>query len=188
MSAQAAANSTDMFAPPDAAEADQRVEIAQDEIAHQAQKARERVVSVPPPNTVATPVLQRKGSASISPLNQPVTALAPRGRLGPLSEPRNRMAAGVLVAILGGFLPTHFIAGIREHDAMQKVDAKWLTDAASATDPQMWAALDEPALREKKDAKHSIVMTSLLMWAVIAAGVGYVWFKRVPWDKLDTIT
>ena len=186
----AAAPPTDMFAPPDAEDENQKVELHADEIAHQARKR----ASTPPASVPivgqgvaplpGSPVLKRKLSSTQTP---PVTALAPRGRLGVLSEPRNRFAAGVIVAILLGFVPTHLIATFREHDAYQKIDSKYLTDAASAPDPATWNALDEPALRDKKSAQRDIALTSLILWALFTAGIGYVWFKRVPWTKLDEL-
>ncbi len=185
---------TDVFAPPDAEEQEQKVDLASDEIEHRSRKVEEaaarRRASTPPATApgVATPVLQRKVSTSIPPQNAPVTALPPRGRLGPLSVPRNRFAAGVVVAIVLGFLPMHVIASYREHDALQKIDSKFLADASAAADPASWAALDEPALKDKKSAQHGVMLTSLLLWALFAGGVGYIWFKRVPWDKLDAIS
>jgi len=176
----APAQQSDMFAPPDAEDENQKVELHADEIAHQARKR----ASTPPASVPivaplpGSPVLKRKLSSTQTP---PITALAPRGRLGVLSEPRNRFAAGVIVAILLGFVPTHLIATFREHDAYQKIDSKYLTDAASAPDPASWNALDEPALRDKKSAQRDIALTSLILWALFAGGIGYVWFKRVPW-------
>lgn len=181
----------DMFAPPDAEDDNQKVEIAADEIADQARRRSSATPrsSAPPPSVpvVATPQLQRKQTTAVATGNHPVTALAPRGRLGPLSEPRNRFALGVFVMILLGFVPTHFIATFREHDAFRKIDDKYVTDAANAIDPPTWSALDEPALRDKKSAQKDIMLTSLAMWALFAAGIGYVWFRRVPWDKLDAV-
>jgi hypothetical protein len=173
----------DAFRPPDADDDDQRVEIAADEIA--AKEARKRA-SAPPPNVPATPVLQRKQSTSIQPQSVPVTSVATvRGRLGPLSDVRIRFAAGVFAAVLVGFVPTHVIAGMRETTAYKAIDSKFITDASVATDPTAWAALDEPALRDKKAAQKSILWTSLLLWALCSAGLGYVWFKRLPWDAWD---
>lgn len=176
----------DAFAPPDAEDDDQRVELAADEIERQQRKR----VSTPPASVPVvappTPQLQRKvSSTSMPPLNQPVTALPSRGRLGPLSDPNIRFAAGIVVAILLAFIPAHLIASSRERDAFQKIDGKYLTDTANASTPDQWASYDAPAMADKKDAQKSIATTSFAIWMLLAAGLGYVWFKRVPWDKLD---
>lgn len=178
----------DMFAPPDAADEDQKMDLAVEESPREARRRMSTPPAGTPPVTapvVATPVLQRKQSSSIAPVNTRATALPSRGRLGPLSDPRNRFAAGVLAAILVGFVPTHVIASFREHDAYAKVDSKYLVEASSAPDSAAWAALDEPALREKKSAQRDIALTSLLLWALFSGAAGYVWFRRIPWANLD---
>jgi hypothetical protein len=178
----------DMFAPPDAEEAEQKMDLAVDE----SPREQRRRMSTPPAGAppvvappVSTPVLQRKRSASSAPPHQRTTALPSRGRLGPLSDVRNRFAAGVIVAILVGFVPTHVIATFREHDAYAKIDSRYLVEAGDAPDVKTWSSLDEPALREKKSAQREIAMTSLLLWALFGAAAGYVWFRRIPWSRLD---
>ena len=184
----------DMFAPPDAEDENQKMELAPDESSRQARRRANTPVAATPvvaapvvAPVAATPVLQRKSSTPLpaAPAGTPVTALETPGRLGPLSNVRNRFAAGVIVAILLGFVPTHLIATFREHDAYAKIDAKYLVDVGDAPDMASWAALDEPALRDKKSAQHSIMLTSMLLWALFSAGLGYVWFRRIPWTKLD---
>ena len=178
----------DMFAPPDAGEQEQKMDLAPDD----SPREQRRRMSTPPAGSpplvaapVTTPVLQRKHTASSAPPSQRATALPSRGRLGPLSDLRNRFAAGVFVAILAGFVPTHVIASFRERDAYAKIDSKYLVDASDAPDAKVWSALDEPAMREKKSAQREIAMTSLLLWALFGAAAGYVWFRRIPWSKID---
>src|SRR5262245_58086403 len=101
---------------------------------------------------------------------------------------RARFASGVVVAIVVGFLPAHFIASARERAAFREIDAH-VVSVQSRTD----APLDDAALdqfrAEQKDRKQSerrsIALASLAVWALLGAAVAYLWFRRIPWDRLD---
>ncbi len=36
----------------------------------------------------------------------------------------------------------------------------------------------------KRAARRSIALASLAIWAAVGGGLAYVWFKRVPWDRV----
>ena len=104
-----------------------------------------------------------------------------------LAAPRVRLAAGVLIAIVLGFVPAAIVASIREGRAFRAIDAK-VTAVQSAVDSEdSYEALDgfrAEQLRQKRSARQMIALTSMLIWAAAGGGLAYVWFKRVPWDRL----
>lgn len=176
-----AAQPLDLFAPPDAEEAEAKVELATDEIEHRAKK-----MSVPPANVVAsapasapnTPAM-RRSAPSIQPPNVPVS------RPAAADMPRGRFAAGVLLSILLGFVPAHLIAASRESSASAAIDANVVSTQNNAVeDEEAYRALDgfrAAQLAKKKSDKRTFAWQSMLIWAVVGAGVAYVYFRRIPW-------
>ncbi|MBL0218199.1 MAG: hypothetical protein IPQ07_30495 [Myxococcales bacterium] len=174
----------DLFAPPDAAEdAAFMVELAPDDAAHRAKKMSTPPAGVPtaePPAPVPTPQLAKKRATPAA--GAPITVAADAQE-----TPRWRLAAGVMVAIVLGFLPAHLIASVRERSAFDKIDADIIRTQDAADTPEMYEALDafrEAELELKHSKKRSIAMLSMLIWGVSAGGLAYVWFRRVPWDKV----
>jgi hypothetical protein len=162
--AKAKATPVDLFAPPEA-EGDGLVELAADEA------PRERT---------STPVL-RKSEPQV-----PMSVLG--GTAAPSRElSRPMFAAGVLAAILVGFVPAHVVASVRETSAFTEIDNTVRRTQQLATDEQSYAALDSfrsAQLSEKQSTHRSIALTSMLLWAAISAGLAYVWFRRIPWHKV----
>src|SRR5262249_13060951 len=139
-------------------------------------KARKRT---PPPMQAVTP----PRDATPVPERRPSPALAtpvPRSKLGPLADVRIRFAAGVVAAILVGFVPATIVASIRERSAYKAIDDSYV-DASK--DPAAPDDLDATFLGKKKSARQEIALTSLLIWAVGGGAVAYVWFRRVPWNR-----
>jgi len=104
-----------------------------------------------------------------------------------LVSARARFAAGVGLAILLGFLPAHVAAGIRERSAFGAIDSKVVAVQATADAPDRYDALDAfrtEQLDAKRSARTMIALTALLVWAAAGGGLAYVWFRRVPWDRL----
>ncbi len=161
----------DLFAPPDAEEAEAKVEIATDEVSRPTKQA---------PPIASTPVLAPVPKQP----SRPIPALG--GTAAP-ETPRARFAAGVLLAILIGFIPAHLIASSREASAFRRIDAEVEATQASADTADTYAALDSfrsAQIGRKKSERRSIALTSMLIWAVTGAGIAYVWFRRVPWHVL----
>ncbi|MCW5809199.1 MAG: hypothetical protein KIT31_42990, partial [Deltaproteobacteria bacterium] len=174
----------DPFAPPDAHEAELKVELAPDE--------RQRVAgpignpggaAAPPPRPMGptTPVLQRK---PLPASKQGVTRL-PSSHSSNL--PRWHFAAGVATAIILGFIPAHIVASVRESSADKAIDAEVVEAQTRADTPELYAALDSmrTAQESRKKSEHrNIALVSLLLWAIAGAGVGFVWFRQIPWDRV----
>ncbi|MGE5185960.1 MAG: hypothetical protein ACM31C_28080 [Acidobacteriota bacterium] len=187
----------DLFVPPELAEGGGfSVELAPEDEARSARKK----ASTPPASVpvVAAPAEERPARASTQPAmrrSQPsipvqsAPAEAPAARAGlPLGDPRVRLVAGVVLAILIGFLPAHLVAAMREKSAFDTIDRKVLAEQEQATTPDAYAALDQfrdEQLARKKDERRSIAIVALVMWGAIGGAVAYGWFRRIPWERFE---
>jgi hypothetical protein len=152
------------------------VELAPDELQHQARKRA--ATPLPAPAAAAAPA---PAPAAPSP------APAVPSPAAPAAMPRGRFAAGVVLAVVLGFVPAHFIAAARERSAFRKIDEHVVQVQAQTDAPLDDAALD--AFRAEQEARkqsqrRSIALASLAIWAAVGGGLAYVWFRRVPWDRL----
>jgi hypothetical protein len=178
----------DLFAPPEQGE-ELKVEIAADD--------RTRASTPPPIEEPAAsvrfrpsaPKLDAKPSSGAIPraASPPVhsTSIA-AGRFGRLGEPRVRFAAGVLVAILIGFLPAHFVASMREDSAYTAIDTKVRVAQQLADTPETYAALDRvraDALARKHSERRTAAVIAFVIWALAGGGIAYAWFRKIPWDR-----
>jgi hypothetical protein len=182
----------DLFAPPEAAEAEAKMELAAED--EPRMKRAAKAASIPPATQPASAAVPSRGAqGGHAPAEAaPAAAVAPRparrpGWRGALADARIRMAAGVAAAILLGFLPAHAFASLRERAAFGAID-----DAVEARQGQVdsyeaWQQLDpmrENQLAKKKGARRDIMIVALLVWAAAGGGIAYGWFRRVPWDKV----
>lgn len=208
----ASAAPIDRFAPPDAAAEELAVELAPDEVEHRARKRRSSppVFAPEPPARRSAPVLPSLTEPPLRgslPLLQSPATMLPSPKLGPsphLPRPaadpgvglvrwlrgssRGRFAAGVLLAIALGFVPAAIVGALRERSAFHTIDARVVAAQSAATSQQSYDALDElraDQLEAKRGARRMIMLTSILLWAAASSGIAYVWFKRVPWDRLS---
>jgi hypothetical protein len=181
----------DMFAPPDADDANFAVDLAPDEVARAAKKK----VSIPPETETAEPTpaavitarasrpsLQVPTDRASRPSLQTVTAPPQTG----LRDPKTRFVVGIVIAIVLGFVPAHFIAHLQETSAFAKVDANVNAVQHDAVTPDDYAALDgfrSGQLARKHDERRNIALLAMLIWAAGGAGIAYVWFRRIPWDR-----
>jgi hypothetical protein len=167
----------DLFAPPEEG-ARLDVDLAVDEIEHRTRKSQ----SIPPANVAPTskplsPPL-RRSTPSIQPPTQ--------GTRTPDEMPRGRFALGVVLAICLGFIPAHVFASWRESSAYKAIDAEVEATQIGADTPEMYAALDSfraAQLGRKKSERRNIALIALLVWAAAGGGLGFVWFRKIPWDR-----
>jgi hypothetical protein len=94
-----------------------------------------------------------------------------------------------VLAVLIGFVPAHVVASMRE-DVYDKID-KHVTEiqgAASRPDALIPVAkLDEfrdQQLARKEREQRNIALLALGIWAAAGGAFAYVWFKRIPWNRL----
>ncbi|MEO8549925.1 MAG: hypothetical protein ABI678_08120 [Kofleriaceae bacterium] len=174
----------DMFAPPDANDAAFTVDLAPDEV----ERAAKKRASVPPETApvesarASRPSLQpptELGRASRPSIQAPNRAGdPPRG----LQDPKTRFAAGVLLSIVLGFIPAHFVAHARERSEYAAIDHKVAATQAEAVTAEDYAALDTfraGQLERKHDERRNIALLAMLIWAAAGSAVAYVWFRRL---------
>ena len=169
----------DLFAPPDAEEAEAKVELAADEVEHRAKRMSTPPAGVPassPAASVPNTPAMRRNNPSIQP---PPAASALAAEM-----PRGRFAAGILLSIILGFVPAHLIASARETKAFATIDATITATQNAVEDEDGYRALDgfrDAQLAKKKSAQRTIAWQSMLIWAAVGAAAAYVYFRRIPW-------
>jgi len=178
----------DLFAPPDADEANLSVDLADEDRSFDRKRA-----SVPPsPSDVSdapapastgrTSQPKRSGPAAIA-AAAPVTTV--RSKLGPLADERARYAAGVLLAVLLGFVPAHFIAKMKEESSDEAIDRKVIVAQQAADTPETYANLDRmrtDQLARKESEHRNAALIGFAIWALVGGGIAYGWFRKIPWD------
>jgi hypothetical protein len=192
----------DMFAPPDMQGDELQVDIADDEKDVSARKRASTpapVATDDPPSRTSQPRMStapvaggaRASQPSIQPSSQPpvgaaLAAPATPSKFGPLGEPRVRFAAGVLLAVLLGFVPAHFIANWREQSASEAIDRKVIAEQRAADTPDVYANLDRfraDQLARKASENRNAALIGFAIWALVGGGIAFAWFKKIPWDS-----
>ena len=90
-------------------------------------------------------------------------------------------------AIILGFIPAHLIASARESSANKAIDDEVIEAQNKVTTLEQYNGLDamRTAQESRKKTEHrNIALVSLLIWAAAGAGIAYVYFRRVPWDRV----
>jgi len=141
--------------------------------------------TAPPRPGRAEPAAVAPGSATVS----GSTVAQTHGRaahLPALASPRVRLAAGVMLAIVLGFVPAHLVADVRERQAFGAIDAAVTARQAAADTSERYAALDAFRAEQraaKRSARRWIVISSLVIWAAAGGALAYAWFRRLPWQR-----
>lgn len=100
--------------------------------------------------------------------------------------PRWRFAAGVLLAVMLGFVPAHLVAAQREDAKYAQIDKDVIARQTAAATPEAYAALDTfraEQLDRKTSARRTIALLALAIWIAAAGLVAFVWFRLIPWDR-----
>ncbi len=195
---------TDRFAPPGEAEIERPVELHRDELADQARRraivdqatadpepgaagagsSRSDAAGPPPsggPGPAASSSLLRVGRPTPARMGLPVvtsTALA--------DPPRWHYVAGIVLAVVLGFLPAHVVTSLRERSAYSAIDRNLQAAQAAVVTPADYDALDglrASALAQKYAARHSIAIGSIFLWLCVGGGLAFLWFRRLPWER-----
>lgn len=139
-----------------------------------------RAAPAAPRRSAAVPIVDagaEPASEDEAPRQSPLVALASNERL--------RLAVGAALAVLIGFLAAHVHATARE-SSYAEVIGEVREAQALATTEERWSALDElrASALARLDARHtSIVITSMVLWLVVAAGIGFLWLRAVDWSR-----
>src|SRR5690606_3553784 len=105
-------------------------------------------------------------------------------KLGPLADTKVRFAAGVMLSVLLGFVPAHLVAGMREDSAYETIDRKVIAAQQAAETPELYAALDSMRADQrarKETEQRNAAIIGLAVWALVGAGIAFVWFRKIPW-------
>lgn len=188
----------DMFAPPEMQGDEFKVDIASDErdVARASAPAMDDAAAAPSrpssqriPTTPASqriPTTPASGRISKPSLQAPVDVVAPSSnKFGPLGEPRIRFAAGLLLSIILGFVPAHFIAKMREDSAYETIDRKVIAAQQAADTLDTWQGLERmrvDQLARKESEKRNAAIIGFVLWALAGSGIAWVFFKKIPWD------
>jgi hypothetical protein len=192
---QAPHPAVDMFAAP---EEESEMELALDVDVEKQKKAATAaaVVSLPggAPARDSKPALGMAPPRAATSPSMAAAADAPARPARPafdlrktLADAKVRFAAGVLAAVLIGFLPAMIVGSIRMGSAFAAIDQKLDAQQAQITTVEEYEALDRTralALERKYAERKDIAITAFLIWAVVGGAVAYTWFRRVPWDRV----
>ena len=126
-------------------------------------------------------MLQRK-SGPVGRPSEPVVGVVSS------ESPRWRFAAGVLIAVILGFVPASLVASARESSAFEKIDAEvvQVQEKAGRVDGLPFDKLEEfrsTQLSRKQSERRNIALVALVMWAAIGGGLAYVWFRKIRWKS-----
>ncbi len=100
---------------------------------------------------------------------------------------RVRFAVGVVVAIVVGLVPAMIVGAMRESGAFSEIDRNVARLHAQAETYEAWESLDPmraSQLERKRSARRNATALAMVIWSLAGAGVAYVWFRRVPWQRL----
>jgi hypothetical protein len=161
--------SADQFAPP---ESTAPIDLDLDVAPRSAPKRTP--LPAPPPAFVAAPAAAQAAPGG--------GGLAAR-----VADPRIRLGAGVLLAILLGFVPALIVHGIREGSAFDKIDRNVEAQFELVDDEASWEALTPMLARErarKEEARRDIALGSMLIWALCGGAIAYAFFRKIDWDRV----
>lgn len=137
-------------------------------------QGEEAALELAAPVAPVTPVLRPRASVA------PVNVVFDPGATAVEAPPRWKFAAGVLIAIVLGFVPAHLVGAMRESSAYARIDKDLIAAQSAAISPEDFDALDglrARALDEKKSARRIIMLQALLVWALAGGAIGYAWSR-----------
>ena len=111
-------------------------------------------------------------------------------RGGLAARGRGAFVTGVAIAMLCGFLIAHVVGVIQETNAFPPARKELLASYAEATDESSHAGLESiraSTIDLISSRKRRIATTSMLLWLVVSAGIGFVWFRVIRWEQLDAL-
>ena len=202
----------DPFAPPEAAVAEQLLDLADDDVAYRrsttpaapdASAARRREPPLPPDleprraSVSKSPDAARLPAVDIAAGGAPSTGAAawgsaapqPKGgvRVAAPASSRMRFAAGLAIAIVLGYVPADLVAAWRERVELGAIDEKVAAAQSVADAPDSYAALDAfraEQLDAKRSARRTIAVIAFAVWVAAGGALVYGW-SRLPWQRPD---
>jgi len=167
------------FLPPDAnVEAELEVEVA---------------VALPKVSrTISAPVsaqMDAIGGADVSLGEGKVSGLGLHQRIFDAldGDGRLRFMVGLILVTALAFVPVHFYAASSENSAYTQMRNELNETQKLVEDPEEWDGLAEirASYAEQMDKKRvRIASTSVIIWLLLGAGLGFLFFRKLPWEHL----
>ncbi len=113
-------------------------------------------------------------------------SLVPRLRALMGDSPRARFVAGIALAFLVGLIPALIFASWRSGSAYDEIKGDLEAEYASADTPDSWATLEsarDDARALLASRQQRVAVGAFMVWLAAAAGVGFVWFRLVDWER-----
>ncbi len=101
---------------------------------------------------------------------------------------RGRLALGVFLAFVLGFLVSSSVASGMEEGQYAKVITELETVYADADSVEAWNELDavrKTTLGSLERRRRNIVITSLLVWLAAAGLVLFLWMRVINWERVE---
>jgi len=167
------------FLPPDAL-AEQKIEVDADDLPKRtsARRSVELPYADDPNLGGANAALGEAAAPRANPLASLWSSLN--------EDSRKRFAAGIVLVTLLGFVPVHLYASMQESSAYSKLRADVVETQSLVEDIDEWNALAEyrAGVAKRMDRKRlNIAITGSLMWVALSGGLGFVFFRKLPWDE-----
>jgi hypothetical protein len=187
-----------MFAPPpEEAAVELAIDIDEDRARRKTPVSSPTVPPPAPPPKATLPPPPKLQDTSYAGSGSDLAAAVPGGRSSSsgivdrakqwLADDRKRFATGIGLVIALGFIPAHVVASIREDAAFSAIDARLVERQASVQSIEQWEQLDKlrtSMLDRKHGERRDIALTAIAIWAAVAGGLGYLWFRRIDWDRV----
>lgn len=161
--------------------------------------------NTPPPMPAAAPPQQRSPIDEADDEVMPLSAMsgsmpaaggtAATSKLGAgalfrehfLDKPRVRIAAGVFVVVMLAWIPAWVYWGNKVDSAQAELNAAMQEPVSLAKSSETaWLELTEIGNAQKQLGESRLVntkITAILMWLAIGGLLGFVYFKKIPWDE-----
>jgi hypothetical protein len=93
-----------------------------------------------------------------------------------------KIFAGVIFALLLGFIPAHLYASSAEDSRFGEIRKDITSVQKDVTSKKAWDALDatrDQALKDMSHARGRIEVVAAILWIGVASGLGWAWFKKL---------
>lgn len=200
--ADTAKPAAESFAPPDPAERENLFRPPEE-----SEAADNLELAIAPPTRATPPAMDAvtfdeaapEPAAAAGPLSgaQPVVSVPDenalvRAKRALATKPRVRLLAGVMLAIVLGFIPATLFATWREGsvyaDSRKEIHNMY-ADVLKSHSADEWRGLDErvKGVREgMSSSRQTMAITSMLIWGAAGGGLAFLWFRKLPWDRWET--
>lgn len=188
---------SDAFAPPDAEEAPLELAVAPTPKRSKAPPPPDLRPPPPSPEPEPAPAVAPAAAGAAPAAPAASTSPAPARPAPPPLDPeragrplarffagkdRQRLVAGLALALLLGFLPAHFVALGQENSKYGAIKRRVIEAQGRVLTQEEWVALDDErkeALEELGRARGQVRVLTLLVWLACGGAVGFAWFRKL---------